>query len=81
MRDELARRLAAVSLHPPKPVKDMPVPFVQRYFDMMPIHQKLRAHEFPAIRNYLRVTLSNIHDELEPRLDVPGVVAALRAGA
>ncbi len=80
LRDELARRLAAVSLHPPKPAKDIPEPFIQRYFDLMPIHAKLRASEFPTIGNYLKVTLCNIHDQLEPRLDVPGVVAALRAG-
>jgi hypothetical protein len=80
LRDEIAQRLAAVSLHPPKPAKDIPEPFVQRYFDLMPIHQKLRASEFPTIRNYLRITLCNIHDQLSPRLDVPGVVAALRTG-
>jgi hypothetical protein len=78
LREELAQRLAAVSLHPPKPAKDIPEPFVQRYFDLMPIHQKLRASEFPTIRNYLKVTACNIHDQLSPRLDRPGIVAALR---
>jgi hypothetical protein len=81
LRDELAQRLAAASLHPPKPAKDIPEPFVQRYFDLMPIHQKLRASEFPTIRNYLKVTLCNIHDQLEPRLDAAAVVAAWRASA
>jgi hypothetical protein len=79
-REELARRLAAVSLHPPKPAKDIPEPFIQRYFDLMPIHQKLRASDFPTTRNYLKITLCNIHDELAPRLDAPALVAALRSG-
>jgi hypothetical protein len=80
-RDQLAQRLATVSLHPPKPAKDIPEPFIQCYFDLMPIHQKLRASDFPTTRNYLKITLCNIHDELAPRLDVPAVVAALRSSA
>ena len=35
----------------------------------MPIHEKLRGREFPTMRNYLRVTLCNIHDELTKRMD------------
>jgi hypothetical protein len=76
-RSELARRLDLIALHPPKPVKDMPVPFAKLYFDMMPIHEKLRAPDFPAITNYLRVSLINIHDELIARIDVPAVVQSL----
>ena len=78
-RIELARRLDLIGLHPPKPVKDIPVPFAKLYFDMMPIHEKLRAPDFPAITNYLRVSLINIHDELIKRLDVAAVVQSLRA--
>ena len=48
----------------------------------MPIHEKLRA---PGLsrpsRNYLRVSLINIHDELIRRLDVPAVAQSLLAGA
>ena len=79
-RVELARRLDLIGLHPPKLVKDMPVPFAQLYFDLMPIHEKLRAPDFPAITNYLRVSLINIHDELIKRLDAPAVVQSLLAG-
>jgi hypothetical protein len=77
-RADLARQLKAVSLHPPKLVKDIPEPFAERYFALMPIHEKLRARDFPTVRNYLKVTLCNIHDELEERADVRGLVAALR---
>src|SRR5262245_28584441 len=76
-RTELARRLDQIGLHPPKPVKDMPVPLTQIYFDLMPIHEKLRAPDFPAISSYLRVSLINIHDELIERLDVPATVRSL----
>jgi hypothetical protein len=44
----------------------------------MPIHEKLRRAEFPTIRNYLKVTLCNIHDEFTRRLDAAAVAAALR---
>jgi len=80
VRRDLARRLDHIGLHPPKPVKDIPVPFAELYFELMPIHEQLRAPDFPAIRNYLRVSLINIHDALERRLDVPAVAAALLGG-
>jgi hypothetical protein len=77
-RADLARRLNAVSLHPPKPVKDIPEPLAQAYFSLMPIHEKLRGQDYPTMRNYLRVTLINIHDRLIQRADLPALVAALR---
>jgi hypothetical protein len=80
-RRELARRLDLIGLHPPKLVKDIPVPFTQMYFDMMPIDEKLRAPDFLAISNYLRVSLINIHDELVDRVDVAAVVQSLMAGS
>ena len=79
-RVELRRRLDGVSLHPVKLVKDVPEPFARAYFDLMPIHPQLRASDFPTIRNYLRVTLVNVHDELVARADLPALVSALRDG-
>jgi hypothetical protein len=78
-RVDLSRRLNGVSLHPVKPVKDIPEPFARAYFDLMPIHPKLRASDFPTIRNYMRVTLVNIHDQFIARADLPALVAGLRA--
>jgi hypothetical protein len=78
-RRELARRLELIGLHPPKMVKDIPSPFAKLYFEMMPIHEKLRAPDFLAISNYLRVSLINIHDELIKRIDTPAVVRSLLA--
>jgi hypothetical protein len=80
LRGELAVRLDQIGLHPPKPVKDIPVPFAETYFAIMPIDEILRKPDFPAITNYLRVSLINIHDELERRLDAPAVAQALLAG-
>jgi hypothetical protein len=78
LRSELAHRLQMIGLHPPKRVIDVPEQWAQTYFDLMPIHQKLRARDFPTTRNYLRVGLCNIHDEFVARLDIPAVAPSLR---
>jgi hypothetical protein len=77
LRAELSQRVNQFGLHPPKWAKDIPEQYAQRYFDLMPIHEKLRLAEFPTIRNYLRVTMCNIHDEFTKRADVLALVEAL----
>ena len=76
LRAELARRLQLIGLHPPKRVMDIPEQWAQAYFDLMPIHEKLRGRDFPTTRNYLRVALCNIHDEFIQRADLPVVAAS-----
>ena len=76
-RHELERQIDLAGYHAPKLVKDVPEPFAERYFALMPIHEKLRRSEYPTIRNYLRVTLINIHDDLIKRLDAERVVRSM----
>lgn len=80
-RRELERRLGLIGVHPPKPVRDIPQPFAESYFALMPIHEKLRGHDFPTMRNYLRISLCNIHEELTERMDADAVVASLQEPA
>lgn len=80
-RADLARRLQLIGLHPTKRAYDVAEPFARTYFDLMPIHKKLRASEFPTLHNYLKVTLCNIHDELTKRLDAEAMAVSLRARA
>ena len=80
-RAELARRLQLIGLHPPKRAMDIPEPWAETYFDLMPIHEKLRGRDFPTMRNYLRVTMINIHDEFSKRMDAPALASALSAEA
>jgi hypothetical protein len=69
-------------MHAPKRAFDICEPWTETYFNLMPIHEKLRGHDFPTIRNYLRVTLCNIHDEFSKRMDAPALAAVLhRHGA
>ena len=80
LRADLARRLQLIGLHPVKRSFDIAGPFAKAYFDLMPIHRKLRASEFPTLHSYLKVTLCNIHDELTKRLDAEAM-AELAADA
>ncbi len=76
-RLDLSLRLDRVGTHPPKPVKDISVPLAENYFNLMPIHEKLRGPDFPTLRNYMRITLINSHDEFVKRLEVPALLADL----
>jgi hypothetical protein len=78
-RTELARRLQLIGLHPPKRAMDVAEPWAESYFNLMPIHEKLRARDYPTTRNYLRVTLINVHDEFSKRMDAAALVSALSA--
>jgi hypothetical protein len=80
-RRELARRLDLIGIHAVKFAKDVPEPFAESYFALMPIHEKLRAHEYQTIRNYMRVTTCNIHAEFERRADIVALVEGLRSSA
>jgi hypothetical protein len=77
LRSELARQLQLIGMHPPKRVIDIPEQWAERYFDLMPIHEKLRGRDFPTTRNYLRAQLCNIHQEFLDRLDAAAVSASL----
>jgi hypothetical protein len=78
-REKLAHDLDLIGLHPPKMAKDIPERFAEPYTELMPIHKNLRRNEGPTIRNYLKVTMCNIHDELSGRLDGRAVAADLLA--
>ena len=80
LRAELERRLKLVGFHAPKWAKDVPEQFAQSYFDLMPIHEKLRGRDFDTTRNYLRVTMTHVHDELTNRLDAPATAKSLISG-
>jgi hypothetical protein len=76
-RRELDRRLGVIGIHSVKAAKDVPAPFAEAYFDLIPIEKALRRSEFPTIHNYLRVTLCNIHDEFSKRADAPALAEQL----
>jgi hypothetical protein len=76
-RGKLEGRLQLIGLHPVKRAMHIPEPFADDYFNLMPIHEKLRASDYGTTKNYLKVTLCNIHEELSKRLDPAAVAEAL----
>ena len=78
LRNELQHRLQRFSLHGPKHAFDVAEPLAEDYFNLMPIHEKLRGRDFWTLRNYLRVTLCNIHDEFTKRADAPALASMLQ---
>jgi hypothetical protein len=77
MRHDLEQHMDLVGGHAPKRVIYIPEPLAQTYFDLMPIHEKLRGRDFLTTVNYLRVNLCHMHEELENRLNGPVVIREL----
>ena len=75
LRADLTERLDRIGLHPPKRAMDIPEPIAEAYFALMPIHESLRGQDFPTLKNYLKVTLCNVHHELTKRLDATAIAA------
>lgn len=80
-RVALALRCEQIALHPPKNVKDIPLPFAKLFFDNMPIHEKLRELDFELITSQLRVTLINMHRDFTKQADLPALAAAIEPAA
>jgi hypothetical protein len=80
-REELDHHLRECGSRPPKRSFEIVDPFARTYFDLMPIHEKLRARDFPTMHNYLKLTLCNMHDELTKRMDAKKIGELLRAQA
>jgi len=80
-RKQLAVRCEQIALHPPKLPADIPIPAAKEFFDNMPIHERLREHDFVQIRNQLRVNVLSMHGEFLKLADVPAVIGALNLPA
>ena len=78
-RNDLAHRLDLAGGHAPRRVMDIPEPRAEAYFARMRLDEKLRGRDFQTTRNYLRVSLCNIHDELIARMDRAAVQRTLLA--
>lgn len=77
-RSELNHRLDQIGMHSPKQVFDIPEQYAQRYFDLMPFHKEMLTRDMPTARSYLRISLTNMHDELIKRMNASEILACLR---
>lgn len=80
-RADLALHLERLSTHPPKRVIDIPVPFADRYFQMMPFDKPFLTPDAPTARSFMQLQLVKVQDELMKRMDAGRMVTTLRAGA
>jgi hypothetical protein len=79
-RADLALHLERLSTHPPKRVIDIPEPFAERYFAMMPFDKPFLTPDAPTARSFMQLTLANMQEELQKRMDVGAMAKALRGG-
>lgn len=79
MRAELGQAVAAAGARPPKPVKDIAVPFGARIFELMPMHETVRQQDSLIVHNQLRTSLITLHGEFTECFDLAALAAALAA--
>jgi hypothetical protein len=78
LREDLATNLARIELHAAKAVKDVPVAYVDRFFQQMPIHQANRGDDIGMITSQLRASVVRFHDDFVGSADRPALVEALQ---
>jgi hypothetical protein len=76
-RADLALHLERLSTHPPKRIIDIPVPFAERYFAMMPFDKPFLTADAPTARGFMQLQLVKVQDELINRMDGAAMVRQL----
>jgi hypothetical protein len=76
-RADLALHLERLSTHPPKRIIDIPVPFAERYFAMMPFDKPFLTADAPTARGFMKLQLVKVQDELINRMDGAAMVRQL----
>jgi hypothetical protein len=79
-RDELKLHLERLSTHPPKRIIDIPEPFAERYFAMMPFDKQFLTPDAPTARGFMQLQLVSVHEELRKRMEAADMVRQLRGG-
>jgi hypothetical protein len=79
-RAELALHLERLSTHPPKRIMDIPVPFAERYFSMMPFDKQFLTPDAPTARSFMQLHLIKVQEQLLNRMDADAMVRQLRNG-
>jgi hypothetical protein len=77
-RAELALHLERLSTHPPKRVIDIPEPFYERYFAMMPFGKEFLTNDAPTARGFMQLQLVNMQENLLARIDKVDIASQLR---
>lgn len=78
-RSELRLHLERLSTHPPKRIIDIPVPFAERYFAMMPFDKQFLTPDAPTARGFMQLHLVKVQQELQDRLEIGAVLQELKS--
>lgn len=76
-RADLALHLDRLSTHPPKRIIDIPVPFAERYFAMMPFDKPFLTPDAPTARSFMQLHLVKVQEDLMNRMDAGAMVKQL----
>lgn len=76
-RADLAQHMERLSTHPPKRIIDIPVPFAERYFAMMPFDKPFLTPDAPTARSFMQLHLVKAQEELLNRMDAEAMVKQL----
>lgn len=79
--EEAAARLARAQLAPPQPAHQIALESARRIYDVLPIHRRLRGHDYELVQNNLRFNLAGAAGEFERRADSRALAAALAPAA
>lgn len=74
----LRRRLADARLSAPQPIGEIAKVSAQRVFETMPIHERLREPDGPAIKANVQFLMVGMAHEFEKLLDGPAIVVDLQ---
>ena len=77
-RADLALHLERLSTHPPKRIIDIPVPFADRYFAMMPFDKQFLTADAPTARSFMQLHLVKVQEDLMNRMDAGAMVKQLQ---
>lgn len=73
----LDRDLGTAGLGPPKQVHEIAFARSREIFDLLPVHERLRRHDFTMFRNTLRFHLTGIGTEFAERGNMSALAKAL----
>lgn len=76
-RERLLRRLGQIGTHPPKRVIDIPERFIATYWKLMPFDESVKTNDMPTTLAYLKMTLTQMADDLTQRMDAPAMARML----
>ncbi|MGE0340227.1 MAG: hypothetical protein AB7O79_10150 [Xanthobacteraceae bacterium] len=77
-RSELLLHLERLSTHPPKRIIDIPVPFAERYFAMMPFDKSFLTPDAPTARGFMQLQLVKVQEDLRERLEMEQMLRELK---